>query len=110
MEELKQRLKQQKELEKQTVKRYLKELKREKIYLPLLNEPEPVIYKTIEDKKLLLESLKDEEIPPEKIVFHNKYERYDYLKDKQKLTEEEHIWLENYKKSTEYKLLYGFED
>lgn len=110
VEELKQRLKQQKELEKQTVKQYLKELKREKVYLPLLNEPEPVIYKTIEDKKLLLESLKDEEIPPEKIVFHNKYERYDYLKDKQELTEEEHIWLENYKKSTEYKLLYGFED
>ena len=110
VEELKQRLKQQKELEKQTVKRYLKELKREKVYLPLLNEPEPVIYKTIEDKKLLLESLKDEEIPPEKIVFHNKYERYDYLKDKQELTKEEHIWLENYKKSTEYKLLYGFDD
>ena len=110
VEELKQRLKQQKELEKQTVKQYLKELKREKVYLPLVNEQEPVIYKPIEDKKLLLESLKDEEIPPEKIVFHNKYERYDYLKDKPELTEEEHIWLENYKKSAEYKLLYGLED
>lgn len=56
-------------MEKQTVKQYLKELKREKVYLHLLNEQEPVIYKPIEDKKLLLESLKDEEIPPEKLYF-----------------------------------------
>lgn len=110
VEELKQRLKQQKELEKQTVKQYLKELKREKVYLPTLNEPENPIYKTVDDKKLLLESLKDDEVPPEKIIFHNKYERYDYLKDKTEISEDDRIWLENYKKSTEYKLLYGFEE
>lgn len=110
IEELKQRLKQQKELEKQTVKQYLKELKREKVYLPTLNEPESPIYKTVEDKKLLIESLKDDEIPPEKIIFHNKYERYDYLKNKTEISEDDHIWLENYKKSTEYKLLYGFDE
>lgn len=110
VEELKQRLKQQKEFEKQTVKQYLKELKREKVYLPTLNEPENPIYKTVDDKKLLLESLKDDEVPPEKIIFHNKYERYDYLKDKTEISEDDRIWLENYKKSTEYKLLYGFEE
>lgn len=110
VEELKQRLKQQKELEKQTVKQYLKELKREKVYLPTLNEPENPIYKTVDDKKLLLESLKDDEVPPKKIIFHNKYERYDYLKDKTEISEDDRIWLENYKKSTEYKLLYGFEE
>lgn len=110
IEELKQRLKQQKRLEKQTVKQYLKELKREKVYLPTLNEPENPIYKTVEDKKLLIESLKDDEILPEKVIFHNKYERYDYLKDKKDISEEDYIWLENYKKSTEYKLLYGFEE
>ena len=111
VEELKQRIKQQKELEKQTVKQYLRELKKEKVYLPALNETDNVIYKpSKEDKKLLIESLKEDEIQPEKIVFHNKYERYDYLKNKPDLSEDEQKWVDNYEKSTEYKLLYGVED
>lgn len=70
-----------------------------------------MIYKpSIEDKKLLIESLKEDEIQPEKIVFHNKYERYDYLKNKPDLSEYEQKWVDNYEKSTEYKLLYGVED
>lgn len=110
IEEFKQRIKQQKELEKITAKEYLKELKREKAYIPMISETDYEAYKPKEDKKLFLESLKEDEILPEKVIFHNRYERYEFLKNKNNTTEEEQIWLDKYKKSEEYKLLYGVEE
>lgn len=47
-----------------------------------------------------------EKIEDEEPIFHNKFEKYDYLKKKVNQTTEEISWIEDYKKSVEYKLIY----
>lgn len=109
--EFKERVKQKKALEKQTVQAYLSELKKEKVYIPSLEEiPDYDEYKSIEDKRLYVESLKDIDDENSLPVFHNRYERYDYLKKKDNLTPDERQWIANYEKSDEYKLIYGMEE
>ncbi len=108
VEDLKQRLKQQKKLEEQTANAYLQELKRDKLLLPTISSEELEELKTIdiEDFDFGETELEENKTP----VFHNRYERYDYLKTKIDLTEDERIWIKNYKSSKEYGLIYGLED
>lgn len=47
-----------------------------------------------------------EKIEDEEPIFHNKFEKYDYLKKKVNPTTEEISWIEDYEKSVEYKLIY----
>lgn len=106
IEEFKQRIKQQKRLEQQTVKAYFAELKKDKIDIPLLEEKDYKEYNSIDDKKLYLSEFKDfeeENTPPK---FHNRYEKYDYLKKKSKLTKDEEIWINQYEQSDEFQLIY----
>lgn len=114
IEDFKQRIKQQKRLEQKTVNEYVKELKRQQIYLHPLqanyNEfdmfEENQEMEGEEDK--YLEAFKEaEKIEDEIPVFHNMYEKYDYLKNKQNPTQDEEDWLYCYRNSEEYKLIYG---
>ncbi len=106
MEELKQRVKQQKRLEQQTVKAYIAELKHEKAYLPMFKEEDYEEYKSLEDKKIVAKTLEKTESDENLPIFQNKYERYEFLKNKQELSKTELDWLKNYETSQEYKLIY----
>ncbi len=105
IEELKQRIKQQKQLEKQTIKAYLTEIKKDKIYLPTLEEANYNEFESLDTRKEIVQNIDDiEENKP--IAFSSNYERYDFLKNQEGLSEDEKTWLEKYTKSDEYKLIY----
>ena len=108
IEEFKQKIKQQKRLEQQTVKKYFAELKKDKIGIPLL-EDNYSDYNPIDDKKLYLSEFKDFEEDNSPPKFHNRYEKYDYLKKKDTLTLEEENWICNYERSDEFQLIYSAE-
>lgn len=111
MEELKQRLKQQKQLEKQTVKSYISEIKKTQKLLPVFdNHDDYDEFKSLEDKKLAVSVMNDAEQKENNIIFTNNYERYEYLKCKDKLSAEEIEWLNSYENSEEYRLIYGQEE
>lgn len=106
IEEFKQKLKQQKRLEQKTANEYLKHLKKECGYIPLL-ETDTFNYELKSEQDKYIEVFEiSEKIEDEEPIFHNKFEKYDYLSKKDNPTEEEILWLEDYKKSVEYKLIY----
>ena len=108
MEDLKQKLKQQKQLEKQTIKSYISEIKKTQNLLPVFDNHEDLEeYKSTEEKRLIEAIIKDAEISRTKIKFSNNFERYEYLKNKPDITSEETEWLKNYEDSTEFQLIYG---
>jgi len=105
IEELTQRIKQQKQLEKQTIKAYLTEIKKDKIYLPTLEEANYNEFESLDTRKEIVQIFDDiEENKP--IAFSSNYERYDFLKNQEVLSDDEKFWLEKYVKSDEYKLIY----
>ena len=105
IEELKQRIKQQKQLEKQTIKAYLTEMKKDRIYLPTLEETNYNEFESLDTRKEIVQNFDDiEENKP--IAFTSNYERYDFLKNQEALSDDEKNWLEKYAKSDEYKLIY----
>ena len=111
IEDLKQKLKQQKQLEKQTINTYISEIKKTQKLLPVFDNHEDYDeYKSIEDKKLAISVINEAEDSKDSIVFSNNYERYEYLKCKDDVTEDESEWLENYENSSEYQLIYGQEE
>lgn len=106
IEELQQRTKQQKILEKQTVKAYLAELKKNAADITSIAEPDYEEYKSTDDKKLIVKKMCEIDKDPQ-ITFKNQYERFEYLSSKPKLTQEEKLWINNYKNSEEYNLIYN---
>lgn len=115
IEEFRQRLKQQKKLEMKTVKKYLSELKQKNIPLEIEDfeedfddEAEYLEEKFLEKQELYLERFEQgKEVEDEEPIFHNKYEKYDYLVKKKYPKIEEIEWMQNYECSEEYKLIYG---
>lgn len=106
IEDFKQRVKQQKRLEQQTANEYLKHLKRENGNVPLL-ETDVFDYEQKMNQDKYIEVFEEsEKIENEEPIFHNKFEKYDYLKKKENPTTEEMSWIEDYEKSVEYKLIY----
>ncbi len=99
VEDLKQRLKQQKQLERQTVQEYIKELKREKAFVPMLQ-----VENTIEISDF--QEIEFEEPPKISNIFRNKYERYEHLLAQENLSEEDAQWLKDYENTDEYRLIY----
>lgn len=104
VEDFKQRVKQQKELEKQTVNAYISQLKRNNVYLPIDNEyiENDICIKTSAE----IPKLDDLNNISEIEGFSSRYERYEFLKNKSELTDNEENWLKDYKNSDEYKLIY----
>ncbi len=108
IEEFKQRIKLQKKLEKRTANEYLSHLKKEKAYLPILeNDFKDNAKDYLKDIDKYIEAFEaSQNIEDETPIFHNKYERYDYLKKKDNLSPEESEWLNKYKRTEEYRLIY----
>lgn len=103
MEELKQRLKQQKQLEKETAKKYIRELKGEKAYLPLIEEDLPEFREQESARGLIFENKKAKKSN----VFENKYQKYEWLISQKNINEKEQEWLIEYKNTEEYNLIFG---
>ncbi|MFI3300456.1 MAG: Mu transposase C-terminal domain-containing protein [Candidatus Gastranaerophilales bacterium] len=101
VEDLKYRLKQQKKLENQTVKDYLKSFKKEEIFLPVIQEIELDVP---ECKKIV--HFEEEVKQKNNQVFENKFEKYEWLLSQKNLQEKDIKWIENYKNTSEYKLIF----
>ncbi|MBR1424715.1 transposase [bacterium] len=106
IEEFKQRTKQQKRLEKQTVNAYLTELNGNQI-LPLdITVPDYDAYQSLEDKYPTTFETSLDSNNENPTVFLNNFERYEYIKNKEEIYEDEARWSKNFEKSEEYKLIY----
>jgi len=104
IEDVKQKIKLQKNLEKQTVKNYMQELKRERACIPLI-EDENLYISVEEEKEETMQMIANEEV--ENTIFMSDFKRFEYLKDKNNLTTEEKSWIKAYEKTDEYEQIYG---
>lgn len=114
VEDLRQKIKTQKRLENQTVKKVSALLKSENIQPAQWQNPQELIdIKTETEQKIkqnqkaikLLEVKEDNAIA----TFEHKYQRYEWLLGQSDLTVEDKAWLKNYERTTEYKEIYGEE-
>ena len=106
IEDFKQRTKQQKRREKQTVNAYLTELNGNQI-LPLdITVSDYDAYKSLEDKYPTTFETNLDSNNGNPTVFLTNFERYEYIKTKEEISEDEARWSENFEKSEEYKLIY----
>ena len=107
IEDLKQKTKLKKKLEQQTEKEYIRQLKREKAYLPLLTMDLPEKQEADEIEQFKQEVIVENQTENFSGYFQNNYEKYDYLLTKEKLTKDEQEWIKEYKKTDEYGDIYG---
>ena len=106
IEDLKQKSKNKKLLEKRTEQEYLNHLKQGKVHTPLLTMD--LSQKQEEDEiEQFRIGVKEEiaaEVPND--CFRQKFEKYEYLMKKGTLTKKEQEWIEEYRKTGEYELIY----
>lgn len=107
IEDLKQKTKLKKKLEKRTEKEFVNHLKRAQIHTPLLTMDLPEKRESDEIELFSIES--KEEFIAENFngCFKTKFEKYEYLLTKEKLAQSEQDWIEEYKKTDEYEQIYG---
>lgn len=110
IEDLKQKTKLKKQLEKRTQENYIRELKRQKAYFPMLtNDLEQK--KEIDELKQFCIEIKE---PEEKEIipkyFNNQFDKFEYLSKKDKLNKEEQEWIKTFKESKLYQEIYGDEE
>ncbi len=106
MEDFRQKIKKPKQLRKRTLRTIKKYLSKEDIkFLETQMEQENI---QVQEPKI--EPVKNESVAiSEKLrpVFLNKYERYEWLMENACTSAEERKWLQNYKNSDEFKMIYG---
>ena len=109
IEDLKQKTKLKKQLGKRTQENYIRELKRQKAYFPMLTNDLEQKRETDELKQFCIEV---KETPKEDIptYFQNPFDRLDYLSQKDNLTQEEKDWIKEFKDSKAYKDIYEDEE
>ena len=107
IEELKQRTKLKKKLEQKTQQEYIRQLKREKAYLPILSLDLEEKQENGEIQKIQTEIKQDLKNDYLNGCFQKKYEKYEFLIKKENLTKEEKDWIKEYKQTSEYELIYG---
>ena len=105
IEDLKQKTKMQKRLEKRTEEQYIKELKRQKAYYPLQNLDLEEKQET-EELKALSTTYIENEPKNTSGIFTCRYERYEYLMSKKVLSDREKEWIDEYKTTDEYMQIY----
>lgn len=107
IEDLKQKTKLKKQLEKRTEQEFINHLKRAQVHTPLLTMDlaEKQEENDLEQFKLEVKA----EIKAENLngCFQQRYEKYEYLIKKETLTPKEKDWIEEYKKTNEYEDMYG---
>jgi len=107
IEDLKQQTKLKKQLEKRTETEFVNHLKRTQVHTPLLTMNLPEKQEEDEIQKFQIEVKKQTEKECQNGIFQNKYEKYEYLLTKDKLTKDEQDWIEEYMKTDEYEQIYG---
>lgn len=110
IEDLKQKTKLKKQLEKRTEQEYINHLKRNQVYTPLLTMDLPEKQKEDEIKQFSLEVKTDFQAENFNGCFRTRFEKYEHLIKKDNLTKSEQDWITEYKLTDEYEQIYGEED
>lgn len=107
IEELKQKTRIKKKLEKQTEQEYINQIKRNQVHTPLLTMD--LIEKQEEDEINNFTLAIKEEIQADDFngCFNTRFEKYEYLMKQDKLTKKEQEWILEYKSTSEYEQIYG---
>ena len=107
IEDLKQKTKLKKQLEKRTEQEYINHLKRNQVYTPLLTMDLPEKQKEDEIKQFSLEVKTDFQAENFNGCFRTRFEKYEHLINKENLTQTEQEWIKEYEKTDEYEQIYG---
>ena len=107
IEDLKQKTKLKKQLEKRTETEFVNHLKRVQVHNPLLTVDLPEKQEEDEIQEFQIEVKKQMDKEYQSGIFQNKYEKYEYLLTKGNLTKSEQEWIEEYMKTDEYNDIYG---
>ena len=110
IEDLKQKTKLKKQLEKRTEQEYINYLKRNQVYIPLLTRDLPEKQEEDELKQFSLEVKAEAQAESFRGCFKTRFEKYEHLLTKDKLTKSEQDWISEYKLTDEYEQIYGEED
>ena len=107
IEDLKQKMKIKKQLEKRTEQEYINHLKRAQVHTPLLTMDLPEKQEEKDIQEFQIEVKKQVEEKYQNGIFQNKYEKYEYLLQKDTLTKDEQDWIKEYENTDEYEQIYG---
>ena len=110
IEDLKQKTKMKKRLEKRTEQEYINHLKRNQVYTPLLTMDLPEKQEEDELRQFSLEVQTEEQANNFSGCFRTRFEKYEYLIKQEKLTNAEKNWIKEYKSTDEYEQIYADED
>ena len=107
IEDLKQKTKIKKQLEKRTEQEYINQIKRNQVHTPLLTMD--LIEKQSEDElnQFRLEIKQEENSENFSGCFQTRFEKYEYLLNKETLSKKEQDWISEYKLTDEYEQIYG---
>ena len=107
IEDLKQKTKLKKQLEKRTELEYINHIKRNQVYTPLLTMD--LIEKQNDDElnQFRLEIKQEENNKNFSGCFQTRFEKYEYLLNKEILSKKEQDWISEYKLTDEYEQIYG---
>ena len=107
IEDLKQKTKIKKQLEKRTEQEYINQIKRDQVHTPLLTMD--LIEKQSEDElnQFRLEIKQEENSENFSGCFQTRFEKYEYLLNKETLSKKEQDWISEYKLTDEYEQIYG---
>ena len=107
IEDLKQKTKLKKQLEKRTEQEYINHLKRNQVYTPLLTMDLSEKQKEDEIKQFSLEVKADFQAEKFNGCFRTRFEKYEHLIKKDNLTKSEQDWIAEYRLTDEYEQIYG---
>ena len=107
IEDLKQKMKIKKQLERRTEQEYINHLKRAQVHTPLLTMDLPEKQEADEIQEFSIEVKKQANEEIFNGIFKNKYEKYEYLLQKDTLTKDEQDWIKEYENTDEYEQIYG---
>lgn len=107
IEDLKQKMKIKKQLERRTEQEYINHLKRAQVHTPLLTMDLPEKQEADEIQEFSIEVKKQANEEIFNGIFKNKYEKYKYLLQKDTLTKDEQDWIKEYENTDEYEQIYG---
>ena len=107
IEDLKQKTKIKKQLEKRTEQEYINQIKRNQVHTPLLTMD--LIEKQNDDdlNQFRLEIKQEENSENFSGCFQTRFEKYEYLLNKETLSKKEQDWISEYKLTDEYEQIYG---
>lgn len=107
IEDLKQKTKLKKQLEKRTEKEFINHLKRNQVHTPLLSMDLPEKQENEEVEQLRIEIKEEAEKEFFNGCFRTRFEKYEHLINKENLTQTEQDWIKEYETTDEYEQIYG---